>query len=172
MKKFTSIVLSVMCLFLLCSCGKNAELEALKKENADLKNQLQFNDASTPESKNNKEKRDQDIILVKQELVEPSYKDSEYTTANFTIKNNTSGDINTITLNINILDENGDIISTTHPQESSVVSPNQSITLEALAEKGAYAFQVYGYSYYEGSDLDEYKQGRFEKDIDKLFLNN
>lgn len=173
MKKTLCIILSVISLLTLsCGCRSN-DLSAKVNDLETRVTALEKGDASSKTKQDpsvtSKTSKKEAILLIKQEQIDDS--SSKYITANFTVQNNTDIDINTLTININILDQEGNIISTTHPQEGSVVSPGQNITIEALVEVGAYALQLDGYSYFEGSELEEYKTGRFNKDIEKLILN-
>jgi len=72
----------------------------------------------------------------------------------FKVRNISRDDINTVRININILDDNGDIVNTTHPQEQATLKPGQSICIEALAEdsRGAVAVVVDSYSLYDAQD--------------------
>ena len=91
-----------------------------------------------------------------------TYKGMSYGTSykefSFTVKNNFSETINNLTLNINFLDDDGNIIGSTHPQESSRVRSNQGITISALIDSadGAASCVVDGYSFYYG---DKYVTG-------------
>lgn len=72
----------------------------------------------------------------------------------FKVKNISSVAVNTITININILDKDGDIADTTHPQEPATLEPGQAIYIEALNDgsRGAVAAVVDSYSLYDAQD--------------------
>ena len=82
----------------------------------------------------------------------------DYKEFSFTAKNNTSETINNLTLDINFLDSDGNIIGSTHPQESTRVKPDQGITISALTDSadGVASCVVDGYSFYCN---DEYISG-------------
>lgn len=73
----------------------------------------------------------------------------------FTVKNCTDEVINTVSIDINFLDENGNIVGTSYPQESSRLQPEQTMVMDCLCEEalGAYSAVVDGYSYYCGDDF-------------------
>lgn len=103
-------------------------------------------------------------------VVDASYNgiENDYHNFSFTVMNNTDKVIHTITININIMDKDRNIISTTHPQESSRLNPGKNITIEALAEKelNAYYAVVDGYSYYCGED---YVNGYVNESLEVAF---
>ena len=100
---------------------------------------------------------DNDITVTKGTYKGMSY-NTTYKEFSFTVKNNTSETINTLTLDINFLDSDGNIIGSTHPQESTRVKPDQGITISALTDSadGAASCVVEGYSFYCN---DEYISG-------------
>lgn len=100
---------------------------------------------------------DNDITVTKGTYKGISY-NTTYKEFSFTVKNNTSETINTLTLDINFLDSDGNIIGSTHPQESTRVKPDQGITISALTDSadGAASCVVEGYSFYCN---DEYISG-------------
>ena len=77
-----------------------------------------------------------------------------YAHFSFVAKNISDKAINTLTLNIELLDKDGNIILNTYPQKSSRVSPGQSITFEGLYAENANvsSIRVGGYSCYDDSD--------------------
>ena len=83
---------------------------------------------------------------------------TNYKEFSFTAKNNTSETINNLTLDINFLDSDGNIIGSTHPQESTRIKPDQGITISALTDSadGVASCVVDGYSFYCN---DEYISG-------------
>lgn len=100
---------------------------------------------------------DNDITVIKGTYKGMSY-GTNYKEFSFTAKNNTSETINNLTLDINFLDSDGNIIGSTHPQESTRVKPDQGITISALTDSadGAASCVVDGYSFYCN---DEYISG-------------
>lgn len=100
---------------------------------------------------------DNDITVIKGTYKGMSY-GTNYKEFSFTAKNNTSETINNLTLDINFLDSDGNIIGSTHPQESTRVKPDQGITISALTDSadGAASCVVEGYSFYCN---DEYISG-------------
>jgi len=95
-----------------------------------------------------------------------------YSYATFTIKNISGKTINTLTLDIKLLDEDGTVVSTTHPQEGVRISNNECIVIEAMAENGTYAMKLDGYSFYTGNSTDgEYISGYFS-DIEQVLLDD
>lgn len=102
------------------------------------------------------------------ELIEQKVEKHEYGfwTTSFKVKNNTDSPINTLTLTVQELDNNGDIVNTTSPQEGTViVKPGQSITMEGIHadDKGIKTVKVVGFDYVEGEDPESasFVQGRF-----------
>ena len=100
---------------------------------------------------------DNDITVIKGTYKGMSY-GTNYKEFSFTAKNNTSETINNLTLDINFLDSDGNIIGSTHPQESTRVKPDQGITISALTDSadGVASCVVDGYSFYCN---DEYISG-------------
>lgn len=164
MKKLLTVLIAVAITMSCTACGNSEELEALREENEELRQQSTMIDPTEKPVENTSK-----IELIEQ-LKEINTKAPEYIDAYFTVKNNTGNDINTLTLNIKELDENGNIISTTHPQEGIVISDGQNVTISAVVKSDTYALQLDSYSYYEGSELNNYISGRFDKNIEKLIL--
>ncbi len=72
-----------------------------------------------------------------------------------TVKNNTDKTINTITVSMIMLDDKGNICSTTYPQMPNRIEPGQSITIDGLTDlKEAKYFTVDNFSYFEGDRPD------------------
>ena len=97
--------------------------------------------------------------LVVKEL---QYLGEDYGFKNFSVvvENNTDKVINTVTINMILLDENGNIIECSYPQGPNSVKPGQSITIDGLtSNKNAKYFTVDGFSYY--FENDEYVDGFF-----------
>lgn len=77
----------------------------------------------------------------------------------FVIENCSDESIHTVSLNISLLDDNGNIVSTTYPQIPSTIKPGQSAAIDTCIEEGkAYSAVVDGYSYYNGNN--EYISGQ------------
>lgn len=97
------------------------------------------------------------------EITETNYDgcDNSYHCFSFTVKNCTESVINSVGLNVNLLNESGDIVGTTYPQEPSRLQSGQSIVIDCLCEEtlGACCAVVDGYSYYCD---DEYFEGYVE----------
>lgn len=81
--------------------------------------------------------------------------DYNYHKFSFTAKNNTNEEINTLTLAINLLDKNGNIVSTTYPQNSTRLKPGQSIIMDASAKTNSDVCSavVERYSYYYNDEF-------------------
>ena len=86
-----------------------------------------------------------------------------YKTFSATVTNNTDKTINTVAVNMVLLNSNGNICGETYPQIENRVEPGQSLKIEGLTDNSeAQAFTVDGFSYYEGdSDEGEYIEGFF-----------
>ena len=169
MKKFIALTLMSALALSCIGCGNNAEMERLKKENEELKEELNgFKNSTELPNATSEKDISSSLELVSQQKIDNEYNNTDYVGVNFVIKNNTEKDINTITLNISELDSDGNIISTTHPQESATVTPNQTITINSLSKNDVYAVQLDSYSYY--TDNENYIQGNFPKNIEKLIL--
>lgn len=86
------------------------------------------------------------------EVVSAEFEGSDYGFANFSFKakNASSFAVDCLTLDVCLLDENGDIVDATYPQEQVVVEPGQSIVVDALVDEsaGACAAKVTGYSFW------------------------
>lgn len=86
------------------------------------------------------------------EVVSGEFEGSGYGFANFSFKakNASSFAVDCLTLDVCLLDENGNIVDTTYPQEQVVVEPGQSIVVDALVDEGAGArvAKVTGYSFW------------------------
>ena len=83
-----------------------------------------------------------------------------YTEFYFKVRNVSDVAVHTISINIDILDEYGDIIDTTHPQEPSTLQPGQALIIDALTknDRGGVSAIVSSYSLYT---IDgEYARGR------------
>ena len=182
MKKIIAILLVSLVLFTAgCSSGVSqekydslvedyedslAQIEQLEKQVKELKSAK--NDASDPSDKKDSDGDENPILLVDQQATGTQY---GYSHASFTVKNNSNQKIHTLTLNIKILDKNGVILSTTHPQDSAMLNPGESIIIDALTKEGAHAMKLDGYSFYTGTDFDgDYIQGHFDS-ADELILN-
>lgn len=96
------------------------------------------------------------------EIVSGGFEGSDCGYANFSFKatNLTSFAIDCVTLNICLLDESGNIVESTYPQEQVVVDPGQSLVVDALVDEavGAYSAKVTGYSF-EAASGDIYVTG-------------
>jgi len=103
-KKLFVLFLALSLVFVFAGCGSNGE-------------------------QGKEEEKQPNIEVVSQTISEH---DNGFWKTIFTVKNNTSEPINTISLVINELDANGNIIGTTYPQDPSVVQPGQTINLNAL----------------------------------------
>lgn len=152
----------------LIGCNSNTEVEMLKKENEELKGQINQLNSTVPTSEDKGKNTKIPIEIVSQEATKTEY---GYSHANFTVKNISGNDINTLTLNIKIFDKNKTVIKTTHPQEGVVIADGESIIFDAMAEEGAYSMKLDGYSYYKGTDFEsDYIQGHFF-DTEEVILN-
>lgn len=87
-----------------------------------------------------------------------------YSSYYFKVRNISDVPICFTTINIDILDEYGDIVDTTHPQEPSTIQSGQAIRIDFLIsptvkEQGAVAATVSSYSL-ETIDSNDYYSGR------------
>lgn len=174
LKKLIGVITCLTLVASLAACNKKHENESddkvselekeviqLRKENETLKGQaedvgssIELKSTSIP------------IEIIQQEATKTEY---GFSFADFTVKNISGEDINTLTLNIKVLDENKTVINTTHPQEGVVIADGESIVFEAMAEAGAYSMKLDGYSYYTGTDTNgEFVQGHFSDTVEVL----
>ena len=152
--------------------GQEYHAETEDELNALLLQSLFGNNYTSPENvpENDVKINSNPIVIVDQKATGTSY---GYSNGAFTVKNVSGGNINTLTLNIKILDENQVVIATTHPQQGVVISDGESIVFDAgvNAEKGAYSMKLDGYSFFTGTDHNgEYIKGHFEQ-AEELVLN-
>lgn len=88
----------------------------------------------------------------------------------FTVKNCTGKEINTVTIDINLLNSDEDIVDTTHPQEGSRLKDGQSITIDALNNNPeAHSAVVDGYSYICN---DNYVSGYVDNSLKIVFKSD
>ena len=96
--------------------------------------------------------------------------DYGYYHTSFTVRNDGTSTVNTISLMIKELDEEGNVIGSTYPQDPTPIEPGQSIAISGIHKEGAYSVQVYGYTYYIGeSTSGQFIQGKFS-DTEALVL--
>lgn len=90
-----------------------------------------------------------------------------YYLISFKVTNGTSQSIDTLTINISFLDENGDIIDNSYPQVPDVVQPGQSINIEGIVEANSEIkyTSVTGVTY-SGAD-EEYYEVKFFDEVEK-----
>lgn len=92
-------------------------------------------------------------------IVDASYKidDNNHLWA-YIVNNCSTGTINTITLDINLLDRDENIVATIHLQETSRLKPGKNITIDSWykPEENVYSAVVEGYSYNLGENKDKY----------------
>ncbi len=102
------------------------------------------------------------IVLENIEVDEELYEEYKHFKAK--VKNKSGEDIKVLTLNFVFLDENGNIVGSTHPQEETKIRNNQSIIIEGIVniKKAKYVY-LDSYSYYVD---DEYVQN-FVSNIEK-----
>lgn len=96
----------------------------------------------------------------------------DYTEFYFKVRNTSDIAVHTISINIDILDENGDIVDTTHPQKPSILQPGQAIIIDAIVknDRGGVSAIVSSYSLYT---IDgDYAQGRISNSAKVEFVDN
>lgn len=111
---------------------------------------------------------EEDLIALENiEVDEEVHEEYKYFKAK--VKNKSGEDIKILTLDFVFLDENGNIVGSTHPQEGTKIRNNQSIIMEGIAniEKAKYVY-LDSYSYYVD---DEYVQ-KYISNIDKVVQLN
>lgn len=192
---FNFVALMTACL-LLTGCNSSSDkkedassekLEKLEAELKDTKDELQkykekfgdLNDNSSneePKETDEKTKADNDEDKNKSELEVKSLPkkcktEYGYTFAYFQVKNCTDKTINTISLNTNFLDEDGNIVSNSYPQKEATVKPGQSIVMEAMVETGEATSVVADvYSYFD--ENQQFYEGTFDPESDPIKLKN
>lgn len=82
----------------------------------------------------------------------------------FKVRNISDIPIKTVTINVDVLDEFGDIVDTTHPQEPATIEPGQALVFDCITknERGAVEATVSSYSLYT-VDTDDYYSGRIDE---------
>lgn len=86
-----------------------------------------------------------------------------------TVKNNTKGIINAVSTDITYLNEDGDIIDSSYPSNSSRVLPGQSVKIEGLVEVGeAKRIQIDQFSF--TNEKGDYIEGTFDKSLEAVDL--
>lgn len=95
----------------------------------------------------------------------------DFTEFYFKVRNVSDVAVHTIGIDIDILDESGDIVDTTHPQEASTLQPGQALVIDAIIknDRGGVAAIVSSYSLYT---IDgEYAHGRVDNSAKVEFVD-
>lgn len=89
----------------------------------------------------------------------------------FKIRNVSDVPVHTISINIDILDEYGDIVDTTYPQEPSTLQPGQALNIDGIIknDRGGVAAIVSSYSLYTMDG--EYAKGRIDESAKVEFVD-
>lgn len=157
MKKKIVLLVALMLCFLFSACGNedNTTNTTDKKYQVEIDGQKYYADTQEEIDKiiNNHVYDDIDEILDFDSSVE--YIDADkigktmisiesgeylgvtsggYTEFYFKVRNVSDVPIHTVTISIDVLDEYGDIVYTTHPQESSTLKPGQAINIDGRVE--------------------------------------
>lgn len=85
----------------------------------------------------------------------PVFDDSTYINFNCDVTNNSDKIIKTVTVYFSFYDENGNILSSTYPQDPNSILSNQSFNITGLYDSAKYdvkEIKVTGYSYYIGDN--------------------
>lgn len=116
---------------------------------------------STEESSGKVEMYDSNLEYVSSGVESPW---DGYIESKFVIKNNTKDTINTISLVINELDKDGNIVDVTSPQEPTKVKAGQTITMRGTHKEGEVSSaELVSFSYYDSKG--EYIEGDFPEGI-------
>lgn len=166
MKKFIALTLSVLLVCTLVSCGSQSSTDATIVDypyqaqfgdNGDIlilaKSQKALDDFITQSVQNDINsafsdfdevhvvESDKALIIEKVEFENGKDSDS-YSNIYITVRNNSGKSGTLLNLNIDFIDENGDIISSTYPQYGSVVDDGQACRMDALYKGIPYGVRI------------------------------
>lgn len=103
--------------------------------------------STTENNQGKSETQSSNLECVSSEVKPPA---DGYIESKFVIKNNTNDTINTISLVINELDKEGNILNVTSPQEPTKVKSGQTIAIKGTHEEGETSkVELISYSYYD-----------------------
>lgn len=140
-KKVLGLVLAGMLSVGMVGCGNNEteiqESQVKQEENSEFNeyNILSFSEIEVDEK--------------------PIFDDSTYIHFNCDVTNNSDKTIKTVTVYFSFYDENGNILSSTYPQDPNSILSNQSFNITGLYDSVEYdvkEIKVTGYSYYIGDN--------------------
>ena len=138
MKRILAIVSCMAMLFCFVGCGGN---ETNGGENTSVEKSEKVSEEETG------------IEITESEIVSREY---GFWTVVFKIKNTGSVPIGDVSLDVEELDANGDILNMTYPWTEAVLDPGQSISVETVFEDniGIKTIEITGYEYYIGEAED------------------
>lgn len=152
MKRLLAFIFVLSMVVALCACGhqstSNQGVVSSDSQTSSNQSSSVPDYASLAEPKNGKE-----ALSVLSCSV--SYNSSgTYYYLDFTVRNDVDVTIKIVTINVTFLDKDGNIINTTHPQESARLRPGQSEVIEALCDVTLNPVECYvdSISYYDGED--------------------
>ena len=142
MKNISKLICVICALFFLSICTLGCEDTSMQSHENSNNNES----VNEIEQENNASQ-----ILEEVDHSDPVM-DLSYWKIRFKVRNISSEPINTVSLIINKLDEQGDILSTTYPQNPNVIEPGQAIWFECLVnvDEKADSVQVAGFNCYQG----------------------
>lgn len=165
MKKYIILLLSCFCLFALTSCSSvdsndkfsnypyQAELDdnndiliLAKSEEAlnDFINNIVYSEINSAFS--GFEEADisesDDALTIESAEFENKDSDELFSTIYIKVRNNSGQSAILLNLNVDFVDENGDIVSSTYPQYGSVIEDGQACTMDVLFEGVPYGVRI------------------------------
>lgn len=145
-----------------------------KDNNGISKNLLSKNSQKESVEKENNDSKHQNIALFAiEDCLAASYNsnDDAYYFSEINVRNKTGKEIKNLTLTIQYLDHNKDIVYETYPQVEGPISDQQTIMVSSMVEKSLkpYYIKVVKYEYYDISDSDTNNVLAYEDKKAQLF---
>lgn len=165
MKKYIILLLSCLCLFALASCSNvdsndkfsNYPYQAELDDNNDIlilaKSEESLNDfinnivySEINSAFSGFEEADisesNDALTIESAEFENKDSDELFSTIYIKVRNNSGQSAILLNLNVDFVDENGDIVSSTYPQYGSVIEDGQACTMDVLFEGVPYGVRI------------------------------
>ena len=168
MKKLFLIAAVCSILTTAASCGNNADYEALKKENEDLKNRL--NTQTTNSENNNSSSFDKYNILSFELYKDDRESYDEEVIQTYTVTNNSGFSLKEVIIDVAYYDENGNIVCDDSRINDILLLPGKSVDINSYShikgdKKRIHHSEVVSYTYKATEDI---AQGHIGADVNVL----
>lgn len=166
MKRFTMVFIAVLLLFALSACGNASSSDSLLSDyqyqahidnNDDIlilaKTQKALEEFILQSTQNeiisafsdldeSYEIKSNDVVSIEKVEFENGKSADSYSTIYVTARNNSGKSLKLLNLNIDFIDENGDITNSTYPQYGSVLDDGQACRIDALYKGIPYGIRI------------------------------